>query len=380
MPQLTLTPEQQLLRDSAQQLLRAAAPISELRRQRDQPAASGLQLELWRELAQLGWIGSSFPEAYGGAGLGHTELGVVLEACGATLAATPLLSSVLLAGGAILEAGSEAQKLELLPAIASGELLAALAFEERPRFAPHHVECTAERSGHAFRLTGHKRFVLDGHAADKLIVSARTSGASGARTGVSLFLVDPKSPGVRIRRTALIDSRSAATLSLEAVEVPAAALLGPIDQGAEVLDRVLDRAVIGLCAELLGLVTQAYEITLEYLKTRVQFDVLIGSFQALQHRAVDMFCELELAKSIVAAALSAVDRRADDVPLLASAAKAKLCEVSRLVTREAIQLHGGIGMTDEHDIGLYLKRAAVAEACLGDLAYHRDRFARLQRF
>jgi alkylation response protein AidB-like acyl-CoA dehydrogenase len=185
---------------------------------------------------------------------------------------------------------------------------------------------------------------------------------------------------VRLRRSALIDSRSVATLSFEATSVPATALLGTLGGGADVLDRVLDRATLCLCAEQLGLVTQAYEVTLEYLKTRVQFDALIGSFQALQHRAVDMFCELELAKSIVAAGLAAVDAGSKEVPVLASAAKAKLCEVSKLITREAVQLHGGIGMTDEHDIGLYLKRAAVLETTLGDLAYHRDRFATLSGF
>ena len=227
MPQLTLTSEQQLLRDSAQQLIRSASPVGQLRRMRDLPGTSGLDLELWREMAQLGWLGSMFPEAYGGLGLGYTELGVVLEACGSTLATTPLLSSVLLGGGVLLEAGSEAQKLEHLPAIAGGERLVALAFEESARFAPYHVECVAERSGAGFRLTGHKRFVIDGHCADALVVSARTSGSSHERQGISLFQVDAAAQRVRLRRSALIDSRSVATLTSTALasgaSIPASA-------------------------------------------------------------------------------------------------------------------------------------------------------------
>jgi acyl-CoA dehydrogenase len=193
-------------------------------------------------------------------------------------------------------------------------------------------------------------------------------------------LLDPRQKGVRMERTLMLDNRNAARCTLESVEVPASALIGERDAAADLLDPVFDRATICLAAEMLGVVSQAYETTLEYLKTRVQFDALIGSFQALQHRAVDMFCELELSKSLVIDALSAIDRLRPDVAIMASAVKARLAEASRLITREAIQLHGGIGMTDEHDIGLYLKRAAAAEVTFGDAAYHRDRFARLKGF
>ena len=375
MPQLTLTPEQQLLQDNARQLIRAAAPVGQLRRLRDQTPSAGLDLALWRELAQLGWAGAIFPEAYGGSELGHTELGVVLEACGATLAATPLLSSVLLGGGAILAAGSDAHKRELLPAIASGKLLVALAFEERPRFAPHHVQCSAERHGDQFRLTGHKSFVIDGHSADKLVVSARTSGQSHERAGISLFLVDAHSPGIRLRRTALLDSHCAATLAFEATSVPATALLGKLDQGADLLDRVLDRATVALCAELLGLVSQAYEITLEYLRTRVQFDALIGSFQALQHRAVDMFVEVELLRStMILAAIKADDESAEERKRAISIAKAQLAVGGKFVVQQAVQLHGGVGVTDEHDVGLYFKRMSVLNASYGDEEHHLTRY------
>ena len=377
---LNLNSEQQLLRDNARQFVQSAAPVGLLRRLRDQKDPNGFSRDLWRQMAEFGWVGSFVPENYGGMGLGYTELGIVLEECGRTLAQTPFVSSVLLGAGTILEGGSAGLKEELLPKVCTGELLLALAFEEAPRFNPYHVTCKAERNGSGYRLTGQKAFVLDGQAADKLIVSARTSGATQDRSGISLFLVDAAQRGVKLQGTRLIDSRYAAKCVFEAVEVDNARLIGAVDRGADVLDPVLDRATICLASEMLGLSTQAYETTLEYLKTRVQFDVLIGTFQALQHRAVDMFCALELAKSVVLGALSAIDEQRDDVPMLASAAKARLTELSRLVTREAVQMHGGIGMTDEHDIGFYLKRGAATETTFGDAAYHRDRYARLSGF
>ena len=377
---LTLSSEQQMLRDNAREFLREASPVGQLRRLRDQRDAHGFSRELWREMAELGWVGSALPEALGGMGLGYTELGVVLEECGRNLASTPLLSCVLLGAGCLLEAGDSALQRELLPLVAAGKLLLSLAFEETPRFQPYHVSCRAERVGGGYRIHGHKRFVLDGASADKLIVSARTRGAVTDREGISLFLVDAQQPGVQRRNVRTLDSRWVADCQLDAVEVPAAHMIGPLDRAADVLDGVLDRATVALSAEMLGLNQQAYETTLEYLKTRVQFDVPIGSFQALQHRAVDMFCALSLASSVVYGALSAIDERSNKVPLLASAAKARMTDTSRLVTREAVQMHGGIGMTDEHDIGFYMKRGAATELTLGDSAYHRDRFARLSGF
>jgi alkylation response protein AidB-like acyl-CoA dehydrogenase len=377
---LTLNAEQQMLKDNARQFVRENAPVSLLRSLRDRKDESGFSLDVWRSMVELGWAGIVIPEAYGGMGLGFTELGVVLEECGRNLVSQPLLSTAVLCAGAILEAGSDAQKQALLPGVAAGELLLALAFEETARFDPYAVATRAEKTAGGYRLNGQKTFVLDGHVAGQLIVSARTSGKPGERAGISLFLVDPSKTGVAIERTTMIDSRNAAKIRFEAVEVPASALIGQLDKGADVLDRVLDRAAIALSAEMLGLVSQAYETTLEYLKTRQQFDVLIGSFQALQHRAVDMFCEIELCKSVVADALAAIDTNRDDMAQMASAVKARLTDASRLVTREAVQLHGGIGMTDEHDIGFYLKRGGAAEVTFGDASYHRDRFARLKGF
>jgi alkylation response protein AidB-like acyl-CoA dehydrogenase len=377
---LTLNSEQQMLKDNARQFVRENAPVSVLRKLRDTKDATGFSTDVYRKMVELGWSGIVVPEQYGGMGLGYTELGVVLEECGRTLVSHPLLSSVVLAGGCVLQAGTEAQKQALLPGIADGSVLAALAFEESKRFAPHNVATKAEKVGDKYRITGNKVFVLDGHVANKLVISARTSGEQRDRAGITLFLVESEAAGIKVDRLSMVDSRNAAKIKLEAVEVPASAVIGEVDKGADVLDPVLDRAAICLGAEMLGVIGQAYETTVEYLKTRVQFDVLIGTFQALQHRAVDMFCEIELCKSVVIDGLAAIDDGRDDVAVMASAVKARLTDASRLVTRESVQMHGGIGMTDEHDIGLYLKRGAATELTLGDSAYHRDRFAKLKGF
>ena len=377
---LTLNAEQQMLKDNARQFVRENAPVSVLRKLRDTKDATGFSTDVYRKMVDLGWTGIVLPEQYGGMGLGYTELGVVLEECGKTLVSHPLLSSVVLAGGCVLQAGSDAQKQALLPGIADGSVLAALAFEESRRFAPYDVSTKAEKVGDRYKLTGQKIFVLDGNVANKLVVSARTSGEQRDRAGITLFLIDSEAAGIKADKLSMVDSRNAAKIKLEAVDVPASAVIGEVGKGADVLDVVLDRATLCLGAEMLGVIGQAYETTIEYLKTRVQFDVLIGTFQALQHRAVDMFCEIELCKSVVIDGLSAIDEGRDDVAVMASAVKTRLTDTSRLVTREAVQMHGGIGMTDEHDIGLYLKRGAACELTLGDSAYHRDRFARLKGF
>lgn len=377
---LVLNSEQQLLKDNARQFITSNAPVGHLRSLRDRQDAHGFSEDLWSEMVELGWASIAFPESVGGMGLGYLELGIVLEECGRTLAPNPILSSVVLAGGVVLDAGSDAQKSELLPGVAEGSRLMALAFEESTRFRPLQVACKAEKNGTGFTLSGKKTFVLDGHVADTLIVSARTSGDTNDRDGISLFVVDAGATGVGLQRIEMIDSRNVATCTLENVSVPEGALLGKLGGGAAVLERAVDRGAACLAAEMFGIVSQAYEVTLDYLKTREQFDARIGSFQALQHRAVNMFCELELCRSLTLEALTAADEQRDNAALLASAVKARLSEASRWITREAVQLHGGIGMTDEHDIGFYLKRGAVTEQMLGDAAYHRDRFARLKGF
>jgi acyl-CoA dehydrogenase len=313
-------------------------------------------------------------------GLGWTELGLILVELGRTLVPTPILSSSVLGATATVLGGSDAQREAILPGICSGERILALAHEECSRHAPYRIATRAEKTARGYRLTGAKLFVLDGHVADAWVVVARTEGVLQEREGITLFLVPPNAPGAFFRRTWMVDSRNSACVHLNGVEVLESDRIGPVGQGAAILDRVLDVAAIALSAEMLGGIQEAFDRTLTYLKERRQFGVPIGSFQALQHRAARMFCEIELTKSIVLAALRAIDKGGSDVPLLASVAKARASDTFVLVANEAIQMHGGVGVTDELDIGFFLKRARVAEMTFGDAAYHRDRFARLQGY
>jgi alkylation response protein AidB-like acyl-CoA dehydrogenase len=347
---------------------------------RDTEDPTGFSRELWKEMAEMGWAGIVFPEEFGGAGMGYGELAVVLEECGRVLAPEPFVSTVLLGGNAILLGGSDTQQQELLPDLCSGERILAIAFQERGRFDPHAVTTRADADGDDYRITGQKQFVLDAHVADPLIVVARTSGQPDERAGLSLFLVDKDASGLSIRRNQMLDGRNAADIGLEDVRVSPAQLLGSVGGGAELLDAIFARAAIGLSAEMLGTFDEAFERTLAYLKDREQFGVKIGSFQALRHRIVDMFCELELARSVVREAVTALDEDRDDLLQMASAAKARCSDVASQITREAIQMFGGIGMTDEEEIGLFFKRSKAAELTLGDAFYHRDRYAALRGF
>ena len=377
---LVLNEDQVMLKEAASGFLAQKAPVAELRRLRDTGDEKGYSEPLWREMAEMGWAGMAIPEEFGGLGFGYTGLGVVLEQMGRNLSVSPLQSSILVCATAIARMGSAAQKEALLPALAAGELTMALALQEGNHHAPHKTAMEATASGDGFVLNGRKVMVFDGHTADKLIAVARTAGRPGEDAGLSLFLVDAGAPGVTIERVSMVDSRNSATVTFDGVEVGADALLGDRDGGYGPLQQVLDIANIGLSAELLGLSQEAFERTMEYLKERKQFGAPIGTFQALQHRAAEMFSQLELARSIVVKSLQAVDDGAEGLPALASACKAKLCEVSDLVTCEAIQMHGGIGMTDEFDIGFFIKRAKVAQMSYGDYSYHLDRFARLNDY
>jgi alkylation response protein AidB-like acyl-CoA dehydrogenase len=376
---LVLTEEQELIKQTAAEFLKENAPVTHLRELRDTADAAGFSKKLWKEMAELGWPGIPFAEEQGGAGLGFAELGVVLEECGRTLAPYPFLSTVVLAGGALDLAGSAAQK-SLLEGVCKGETFLALAFQESGRFAPWAIDTKAERAGDGFRLSGEKVFVLDGHVADKLIVAARTGGAAGDRDGLTLFLVDPAAEGCTVTRTAMVDSRNAAQVALSNVSVAGDAVLGEVGGAADVLERVFDRATAVLSAEMVGLSSEVFERTIAYLKTRDQFGVKIGTFQALKHRAAHMFCEVELAQAVALDALRALDEDRPYASRVVSAAKARCSDTASLVTCEGLQMHGGIGMTDEEEIGLFLKRAKAAELTLGDAAYHRDRFARLTGF
>ena len=380
MSDLVLTEEQQLLQSTAADFARQSLPVSRLRALRE--TGDGFSRDLWREMGNLGWPGMLLPEEYGGLGLGYADAVVVLEELGKALAPEPFLSTVLLAGNAVLLGGSAAQKQEILPRVASGEAVLAFAHHEpRARHRMHHVATrAAAQSDGSFTISGVKDVVLDGTAAERLVVSARTSGGNDDRDGISLFLVDPHAPGVTVTRQQLVDHRSAALVRLDGVKVPADAQVGTLGKGADVIDATLDRATVGLCAEMLGGMVRAAEMTFAYLKERKQFGVVIGTFQALKHRAARMFIEIELGRSVVMAAARALDEGARDTAMLVSVAKARLSEGYVLVASEAVQMHGGIGMTDEHDVGFYLKRARAAEILLGDAPYHRDRYAKLQSY
>lgn len=370
-----LTEEQHLFSDQARKILQARSPVTVLRRQRDANDPLGFNPELWSELAGMGWAGVLVPEDYGGVGFGHVGAGLIAEEAGRTLASLPLLSTAVLGTTALLAGASERLKTELLPAIASGELITALAVDERARHAPHAIDTAATQiTRGGFRLNGRKTFVLDGGAAGKLIVSARVADA------IALFLVDARASGVTVERTVMVDSRGAADVHLSNVDVAAADLLGGSVGGAALLDRVLDAGRAVLAAELVGIASESLERTLEYLRQREQFGRKIGEFQALQHRAAHLFCEIELARSAASAALRALDAGAANAALLVSVAKAKCGDAARLATNEALQMHGGIGMTDEFDIGFFMKRARAAAETFGDSGFHADRVARLYGF
>jgi alkylation response protein AidB-like acyl-CoA dehydrogenase len=374
-----LTEEQSMLRDAAKSWVSEKSPVTAFRKMRDSGNEDGFDKAAWKEIAEMGWTGIIIPEEFGGSGLGYLTLGLVLEEMGRTLTASPLLSTAA-ATSALLIAGNDAQKKEWLPKIAESKAIAALAVDEKSHHTPSSMTLEAKKTGGGYTLNGKKVFVQDGGAADVLVVAARTSGKASEKNGITLFLVPGNAKGLKRTKLKSVDSRGVANLEFNNVEVPASAVLGSADNGFDVLDATLDRARAALAAEMLGAATQEFETTLDYLKTRVQFGQVIGTFQALQHRAAKMFTDLELTRSCVEAALTAIDRNANDVPALVSLAKAKVNELAHLVSNEMVQMHGGIGMTDAHDSGLYLKRARAAEATYGSASFHRDRYARLMGY
>lgn len=378
---LVLTEDQEILAQAARDFVRDRSPVSRARALRDAGDEVGFSRDLWRAMGALGWPGILIPEDYGGAGMGLADLAVVLEAVGRTLAPEPFLSTVLLGGQLLTRAGSDAQKRAWLPGIAAGEKVVAVAYQEaRSRYALHRVATRAAVQGDAWVLSGEKVQVLDGRHADLLIVSARTAGESDDRDGLSLFLVAPDAPGLTVTPQTRVDGRAAALVRLDEVAVRGDALLGPAGHGLPILASVVDLATVGLCAEMLGGMSRIFDDTLAYLKTREQFGVPIGSFQALKHRAARVFMDIELCRSTVMAAARAADAGDADLPLLASLAKARCSDAFVLATNEGVQMHGGIGMTDEFDIGFFIKRAAVSEQTLGDLNFHRNRYGELEGY
>jgi alkylation response protein AidB-like acyl-CoA dehydrogenase len=374
---LVLTEDQLMFRDATKRFAAQRAPVAQLRQLRDANDPTGFSRELWKEMAEMGWAGVLVPEEHGGAGFGYVGAGLIAEEVGRNLSATPLLSTAVLAVAALLKGGSVTQKESLLPAIAGGDLLIALATDERSRHAPHCVATRATGGSGKFKLSGKKLHVLDGHVADRLIVTARTSSDVESRDGITLFLIDAKANGISITRNTEVDSRNAAVIELRDVIVLEADVIGTFDKGAVVLDGVLDAGRAVLAAELLGVAAESFERTLAYLREREQFGVKIGTFQALQHRAAHLFCEIELLRSVVLRTLQALDAQEPTASSLVCLAKAKAGDVARLATNEAVQMHGGIGMTDELDIGFFMKRARAAAECFGDAYYQTDRYAQL---
>lgn len=369
-----LTDEQGMLQEAAAGWTQTQAPITAFRHLRDKGAPYQHDAAIFADMAMMGWTGILVPEDHGGVGFDYMGLGLVLEALGHNLVASPLLSSALGVTSALLLGGDDAQQARWLPGLASGEHVGCLAIDEGARHNPDHIAMTATRDGNAWRLSGTKRPVVDGMAAHFAIVAAKVDD------GIGLFIVNSDAQGVRRAPLQQIDCRDNAIWTFDDVCVSDDACVGQAGQADALLDAVLDRSRIGLAAEMVGAASHAFDDTIAYLKTRVQFGQLIGSFQALQHRAVAMYAELEMARSAVAAALSAIDQADDNLPQLASLAKAIAGDTFRLIASEMVQMHGGIGMTDEHDAGLYLKRSRVADALYGNSAFHRERFARLNKF
>lgn len=366
---LILTEEQTMLQDAVNGILNDHAPVSHLRALRDSRDADGVSRDLWHQFGEMGFAGVIIPEADGGSGLGAVEAGVIAEGLGRTLTPSPYMASAILSASVLRAAGSEAQKA-WLGKIAAGEAILSLALDEGPKHAPSRITTRAERAGNGFRLNGAKTFVLDAHVADALVVVAE------ADEGLSLFLVDPRTAGVTVERTVMVDAHNAARVTLADVLVDADALIGAVGEGQGALDAALVLGRACAAASLVGAGDQAFRITLDYLKTRQQFGRLIGEFQALQHRAAHLFTELELAKAATLAALQAIEAGRPDAAQAAAIAKAKAGRVAELAVQEGVQMHGGVGMTDAFDIGLYMKRVRVLNEQLGDAHFHAEYLAR----
>jgi alkylation response protein AidB-like acyl-CoA dehydrogenase len=377
---LVLNEEQSMLRDSARGLISDKAPVSHLRQLRDSRDATGFSRDLWRSFAEMGFSGLLVPEDFGGSGLGCVEAGVVMEEIGRTLMPSPFLATAVLAASALSRGGSAAQKAEHLPRIADGSLLAALAIDEGAKHRPLQTKLQAVRSGNGFKLSGDKAFVVDGHTADLLIVAARTAGAPGERDGLTLFLVDPKAKGIATERTAMVDSHNAARIVFDNVEVNADGVLGEVDQGGALLEGVLNIGRGAVASEMVGVSEEVFGRTVSYLKERRQFGKMIGEFQALQHRAAQLYIEIEITRAAVLKALQTLDGNFANAGAAVAVAKARAGSTATLAVQEGVQMHGGMGMTDQFDIGFFMKRARVCQELFGDSNFHADQLARMKSY
>lgn len=373
---LFLNDEQTMLRDTAKDFVAEAAPVSHMRALRDANDATGFSRDLWKQFAEMGFTGILIAESDGGLGLGHVEAGVVLEEIGRNLSPSPFLTTAVAAVAALQ---GSAQRERWFPGILAGETVAALAIDETAKHG-NTIAMTAERAGNGFRLTGAKQFVTHGHVADLLLVAARTAGAPEDADGVTLFAVPRDAAGLTADPQRLADASLAARVTFEGVELDADSVIGEVDGGRAVLNRLLGAGRTGAAAELLGVGGGAMDMTVTYLKERKQFGALIGSFQALQHRAAHLYAEMEVARAAVLKAqqlLDAGDSHADEAIYVA---KAMAGLASTLAVQEGVQMHGGIGMTDEYDIGFYMKRGRVLAEMFGDANFHADQLARATGF
>jgi alkylation response protein AidB-like acyl-CoA dehydrogenase len=377
---LLLTEEQSMLRDSARGLIGARAPVAHLRKLRDDRDATGFSRELWATFAEMGFAGLLIPEAHGGSGLGAVEAGVVMEEIGRNLMPSPFLATSVLAASLLTHGGNAAQQSEYLPRIASGSLLATLAIDEGAKHRSLNIAMQAVRAGNGFKLNGAKALVVDGHVADLMIVVARSAGEAGQREGLTLFLVDPKARGVAVERTMMVDAHNAARVTLDNVAVDADQVLGEVDGGARLLDYVLDLGRVAVASEMLGLSEEVFGRTVAYLRERKQFGKAIGEFQALQHRAAQLYIELEITRAAVLKAQQALDADAPNASSAVAVAKARAGATATRAVQEGVQMHGGMGMTDQFDIGFFMKRARVCEELFGDANYHTDQLARLRSY
>ena len=377
---LILNEEQQFLKDTAKNFAEERTPVNHFRSLRDDNDSKLWDMNIWQEMVKLGWSGILIPEEFGGSNFGVAGISVILQECGKTLTPSPLFATGVLGAHAITHFGTEEQKNNYLPKIVSGEITTAIAIDETSHHDPLKTNMSAVLKEDAYILNGKKVFVVDGASADIFIVLARTSGNSGDNTGLTLFIVENNQPNIEVTKLSMADSRNYANISFSDVVIQKEDILGDAEAGGEAIENILDIGRIAISAEMLGNAEAAFESTINYLKERKQFGVLIGTFQALQHRAAEMFCELELTKSSVMAAMQGADDNSNELQRLASLAKTIAGETLHLVSNEAIQMHGGIGVTDEYDLGFYLKRARVVEQIFGSSKFHTERYANISGF
>lgn len=373
-----LTDDQKQLQDMARAFLAEEGTIAkQLRHWRDIGCKDGFGHGLWKQFGELGLTGIAIPEAEGGLGLGATEAALVLEEVGRNLTPSPFLTTAVAAVRAL---DGSAQAERWFPGILAGETVAALAVDEGKTHAPADTALEAKRQGNGFLLNGTKQFVVHGTSADLILVAARTAGSPGETDGITLFAIGRDAAGLEIDNVALADSSKAARLTLTDLSVDSDAIVGEVDQGWTPLSRALDAGRAGAAAELVGLASGAADMTNDYLRQRKQFGKLIGEFQALQHRAAHLFGEIEIARAAAFKAAELLDRNDEKAELMVAVAKAKSGRTSAQAVQEGVQMHGGIGMTDEHDIGFYMKRQAVLGTLFGDWRHHAARVAELSGY